>query len=242
MWSICTKEIAQFFGNLSGYIAVCLFFLVTGLFLFFLSDSNILDGGYANLDSFFTLAPWIFMFMIPAVCMRVFSDEYRSGTFELLKTKPLTAGNISVGKYLAVLIIILIILLPTTIYIFTINHLSANAGIDAGGIAGSYVGLFFLAACFAAVSLCCGSFTGNAIVAFLLSSFVCLVLYFGFNAISRMPFLQGNADYYTEMLGIDFHYQSLSRGVIDSRDIIYFLSVIALALGITIHNIERRTV
>lgn len=240
MWSICKKELAQFFSNLTGYIAIVLFLLVNGVFLFILPDSSIFEYGYASLDKFFELAPWVLLFLVPAITMRSFSDEFRSGTFEILKTKPLTGAQITVGKYAAVLIVLVFVIIPTFIYIITISALSSSGGIDKGGIIGSYIGLFLLAAVFAAISLCCSSFTSNAVVAFLVSAFVCLLLYFGFNALSNLPVFQGNADYYIEMLGIDFHYRSISRAVLDSRDVVYFFSIIFLSLLITVKNLQKR--
>ncbi len=240
MWSICKKEVNQFFSNLTGYIAIILFLLINGIFLFMLQESSIFEYGYASLDKFFELAPWVLLFLVPAIAMRSLSDEFKAGTFEILKTKPLTPWAIVWGKYLAVLLVLLFVIMPTFVYIVTIKSLSASGGIDAGGIAGSYLGLFLLAAVFAAISLCCSSFTTNAVVAFLISSFTCLILYFGFNAVSRLPMLQGSADYYVEMLGIDFHYRSISRGVLDSRDLVYFLSVILLALLITVKNLNKK--
>lgn len=240
MLSICKKELHQFFSNLTGYIAIILFLLVNGLFLFVLKDSNIFDFGYASLDKFFELAPWILIFLIPAITMRSIAEEIRSGTFEILQTKPLTTWQIVMGKYLSILFVLIFIITPTFIYIFTIKNLSASGSIDSGGITGSYIGLYLLAAVFAAISLCCSSFTGNAVVAFLLSAFACLILYFGFNAISKLPVFQGQSDYYIEMLGIDFHYRSMSRGLVDSRDIIYFVSLIFLFLLITVRNLQKR--
>jgi len=240
MWSICKKELAQFFSNLTGYIAIVLFLLVNGVFLFILPDSSIFEYGYASLDKFFELAPWVLLFLVPAITMRSFSDEFRSGTFEILKTKPLTGAQITVGKYAAVLIVLVFVIIPTFIYIITISALSSSGGLDKGGIIGSYIGLFLLAAVFAAISLCCSSFTSNAVVAFLISAFVCLLLYFGFNALSNLPIFQGNADYYIEMLGIDFHYRSISRAVLDSRDVVYFFSIIFLSLLITVKNLQKR--
>ena len=240
MWSICKKEFNQFFSNLTGYIAIVLFLLINGIFLFVLQDSSIFEYGYASLEKFFDLAPWVLLFLIPAITMRSLSDEYRAGTFEILQTKPLSSWQIVWGKYLSVLIIILFVLIPTFVYVLTIKLLSATGSIDGGGIAGSYLGLFLLSAVFAAISLCCSGLTSNAVVAFLISVTACLVLYFGFSAISRLPVLQGNADYYIEMLGIDFHYRSISRGVVNSRDIIYFFSIIFLALLITVRNLHKR--
>jgi ABC-2 type transport system permease protein len=240
MWSICKKELNQFFSNLTGYIAIILFLLINGIFLFILPASSIFDYGYATLDKFFELAPWVLLFLVPAITMRSLSDEFKAGTFEILKTKPLTSVQIVLGKYWAILLVLLFVVVPTFIYIITIKTLSASGNIDSGGITGSYIGLFLLAATFAAISLCCSSFTSNAVIAFLISAFVCLILYFGFNAISHLPVFQGNADYYIEMLGIDFHYQSISRGVLDSRDVIYFASIIFLSLLITVKNLHKK--
>ena len=240
MYSICIKELNRFFSNLTGYIAIVLFLLVCGIYLFLLPDSSILNNNYATLNSFFEIAPWVLMVLIPAVTMHTLSDEFKTGTFELLKTKPITSWQIILGKYVAILLVMLIVLLPTLLYVFTIKALATQVGIDAGGLAGSYVGLFLLAAVFAAVSLCCSGFTANAVVAFLISSFVCLLLYYGFNAISKLPFFTGGSDYYIEMLGIDFHYKSISRGVIDTRDVIYFLSVIFFSLLVTVKKISRQ--
>lgn len=240
MLSICKKELHQFFSSLTGYIAIILFLLVNGFFLFVLKDSNIFDFGYASLDKFFELAPWIFIFLVPALAMRSLAEEFKTGTFEILQTKPLSKWQIVTGKYFSILIVLLFVIVPTFIYIFTIKKLSATGNIDSGGITGSYIGLFLLAAVFAAISLCCSSFTNNAVVAFLVSAFVCLILYFGFNAISKLPVFLGKADYYIEMIGIDFHYRSISRGLLDSRDLLYFVSIIFLFLLITVQNLHKR--
>ena len=240
MISIARKELHQFFSSLTGYITIILFLIVNALYLFVLKDSNIFDFGYATLLSFFELAPWIFIFLIPALAMRSFADEYRSGTFETLQTRPLTSWQIVWGKYLAVIIVIIISLIPTFLYVITIHSLSASGGIDGGAITGSYMGLFLLASVFAAISIWCSSLTSNAVVAFLLSVFACLILYFGFSAISKLPVFTGNADYYIEMIGIDFHYQSISRGVVDTRDVIYFLSIIFFFLFSTQKNLRKK--
>ncbi len=240
MWSICKKELKQFFSNLTGYIAIILFLLVNGLFLFVLKDSNIFDFGYASLDKFFELAPWILLFLVPAITMRTLSDEFKGGTFEILQTKPVSKWQIVLGKYISVLIVLLFVIVPTFIYVITIHSLSAQGGIDSGGIAGSYIGLFFLAAVFAAIGVCCSGFTSNAVVAFLISCFACLLIYFGFSAISKLPVFQGSADYYIEMAGIDFHYRSISRGVLDSRDVIYFVSIVFLFLLITVKSLHKK--
>lgn len=240
MWSICKKELNQFFSNLTGYIAIILFLLMNGIFLFMLPGSSIFDFGYASLDKFFDLSPWILMFLVPAISMRSLSDEFKAGTFETLKTRPLSSWQIVLGKYFSIVIVLLLAILPTIIYIITIKMLSAQGGIDSGGIAGSYIGLFLLAAAFAAISLCCSGLTSNAVVAFLVSASGCLILYFGFSALSKLPFFANGPDYYVEMLGIDFHYRSMSRGVLDSRDLIYFISVIFLFLLITVKNLYKK--
>ncbi|MGB8194713.1 MAG: gliding motility-associated ABC transporter permease subunit GldF [Chitinophagaceae bacterium] len=240
MWAICKKELRQFFSSLTGYIAIIVFLLLNGLFLFVFPDSNIFDYGYATLEQFFEQAPWILLLLIPAITMRSFADEFRGGTFEILRTRPLTGLQIVNGKYAGSLTVVLISLLPTLIYVYTIQALSMQGGIDVGMTMGSYIGLFFLAAVFTAIGICCSSFTNNAVVAFLVAAFVCFIMYSGFNAISRIPALSAGADYYIEMLGIDFHYRSVSRGVLDTRDVIYFLSLIILFLVITIRNLAKR--
>ncbi|MFC0774186.1 gliding motility-associated ABC transporter permease subunit GldF [Terrimonas alba] len=239
MWSICKKELRQFFSSLTGYIAIIVFLLVNGLTLFVFED-NILEFGYATLDRFFQLAPWILLLLIPAITMRSFADEFKGGTFEILQTRPLTRWQIVVGKYLGSLVVVLIALLPTIVYIVSIQSLSSNDGIDMGATIGSYIGLFFLAAVFTAIGICVSSFTNNAVVAFIISLIACALLYYGFSAISRLAALEGGADYYIEMLGIDFHYRSISRGVIDTRDLVYFLSMIFLFLTITDRNLLKR--
>ena len=240
MWSICKKEFSQFFSSLTGYITIILFLLVNGLFLFVLKDSNIFDFGYATLDRFFELSPWILIFLVPAITMRSLADEFKSGTFEILQTLPVSRWQIVWGKYVSILMVLAFVIVPTCVYIITIKSLSSGGGIDSGGIAGSYIGLFLLAAVFAAIGLCSSSFTSNAVVAFLISGFICLILYFGFNAISKLPAFQGKADYYIEMLGIDFHYRSISRGVMDSRDMIYFFTIIFLFLLITVKSLQKK--
>jgi ABC-2 type transport system permease protein len=240
MWSICKKECNQFFSSLTGYIAIVLFLLINGLFLFVLQDSSIFEYGYATLEKYFELAPWVLLFLVPAITMRSISEEYKSGTFETLQTRPLTPLQIVAGKYIAVLLILILAIAPSILYVFTIQSLSAGGDIDFGGLIGSYLGLFLLSACFAAIALCCSGHTSNAVVAFLLSGFVCVIVYFGFGAISKLAFLKGKADYYIEMLGIDFHYRSISRGVLDTRDLVYFFSIIFISLFITQKKISTK--
>jgi ABC-2 type transport system permease protein len=240
MWAVCKKELRQFFSSLTGYIAIAVFLLMNGLLLFVFPATNVFDYGYATLSSFFELAPWILLLLIPAITMRIFSDEFRTGTFELLQTKPLSKWQVVAGKYLASLIVVVVALLPTIVYYYSIQQLSAQNGIDTGATIGSYIGLLFLAAVFVAIGICCSSLTSNAVVAFIAAAFLCFIIYSGFSAISSIPSLSAGADYYIEMLGIDFHYRSISRGVIDLRDVVYFLSVIFLFLTFTNRNLAKR--
>jgi ABC-2 type transport system permease protein len=240
MWSICKKDFRQFFSSLTGLIAIVVFLLLSGLLLFVFPDSNIFDFGYATLEQFFDLAPWILLLLIPAITMRSFSDEFKAGTYEILQTKPLSRWQIITGKYTGCLLVVIIALIPTLIYVFSVQALAETGGLDGGATAGAYLGLFFLSAVFVAIGMCCSSFTGNAVVAFIISAFACFLLYNGFNAISRIPAFASGADYYIEMAGIDFHYRNISRGVIDSRDVIYFGSIILFFLSITHRNLNRQ--
>ena len=239
MWSVCKKELRQFFSSLTGFIAIIAFLLVNGLVLF-VFENNIFDFGYATLEKFFQLAPWIFLLLIPAITMRSFSEEFRTGTFEILQTRPLRSWQIVWGKYSGSLLVAAIALVPTIIYIFSIQSLSSGEGLDIGATVGSYAGLFFLSAIFTAIGVCTSSFTGNAVIAFITGLFGCVLLYYGFDAVSRLPVFGNGADYYIQMLGIDFHYRSISRGVVDTRDIVYFLTVIILLMAITNRNLVKR--
>jgi ABC-2 type transport system permease protein len=240
MWMICKKEWQQFFSSLTGYIALVVFLLLNGLFLFVFPDTSILDFGYASLSSFFNLAPWILLFLVPTITMRSLADEYKTGTFELLKTLPLTPSQIVWGKFFGSLIIVVTALVPTLIYAVSVQQLSVTGGIDIGATAGSYIGLVLLGAVFTAIGICASSFTNNTVVAFIAAAFTCFALYNGFDAISKLPVFNAGLDYYIEMLGINFHYRSISRGVIDSRDLIYFIGIIVLFLFITQRNLIKR--
>lgn len=240
MWAVCKKELRQSFSNLTGYIAIIVFLLLNGLLLFVFPDTDILAGGYATLDKFFELAPWILLLLIPAITMRSLSEEFRTGTFEILQTIPLSRTQLVVGKYLAALLVVVIALVPTLLYFLTIQRLSGQGGIDAGATMGSYIGLIFLCAVFTSIGMLCSSWTSNAVVAFIAAAFACFILYSGFGAVSQLPVFAAGADFYIEMLGIDFHYRSISRGVVDTRDLIYFLSIIILFLRLTNRNLARK--
>lgn len=244
MRSIFTKEINSFFSSIVGYVAIMVFLIACGLFIWIMPDSSILsdDYGYASLERYFEMAPWFLMLLIPAVTMRSFADEFRGGTIEWLSTKPLSEMDIIAGKYLASVALIIFAIIPTLVYIYTVSNLSAIPNsLDTGGIAGSYIGLLFLAASFAAIGVFCSSLTNNQVVSFLISLFACYLLYSGFESLSKLSSFVGGIDYYLSMIGMSFHYNSISRGVVDTRDVLYFLSVIALFLSLTRLSLNRRT-
>jgi ABC-2 type transport system permease protein len=242
MRSIFIKEINSFFSSVVGYVAIIIFLLFCGFVLWAVPQTSILEYGYATLDRYFELAPWLLLFLIPAVTMRAFPDEFKSGTIEWLSTKPLTTLELILGKYFAVVVLVIFALLPTLIYVLTISSLSVIPdNLDAGGIIGSYIGLLFLASAFAAIGLFCSSLTSNQIVGFLASLLGCYLLYTGFDAISSLPIFYAKYDYWISMIGMSSHYNSISRGVIDSRDVIYFSSVIILFIALTKYSINKRT-
>ncbi len=238
MLSIYKKEINQFFSSLTGYIAIIVFLAVCGLFLW-IFDENILDFGYATLDKFFLFAPWVMLFLLPALTMRSFSDEFKSGTIEVLYTLPLREQDIILGKYAAALTFVLFALLPTGLYVFTIFRLSGG-NVDSGGLIGSYIGLLFLSAAFTAVGVFCSSLSNNQVAAFLIGVFVNFMLYSGFESISRLGLLGDGVDYIISQFGMQFHYNSISRGVLDTRDLIYFISVLILFLAATRLSLLKR--
>jgi ABC-2 type transport system permease protein len=228
MKAIFLKELKQFFSSLIGYIAIIVFLLVLGLFMWIFPDTSILDFGYATLDSFFSIAPYIFIFLIPAITMRSFAEEINTGTIELLSTRPITELQIILGKYFAALVLVFISIVPTFIYFFTVYTLSSPVGnVDVGGIMGSYFGLFFLGAVFVAIGIFCSSITSNQIVAFILGVFLCFFLYLAFSYLSQFGIFIGKNDYLVESFGLSDHYDAMGKGVLDSRDVVYFLSIIS---------------
>ncbi len=229
MFAIYKKEIAGFFSSLTAYIVMISFLLILGLFLWVFPDTNILDFGFANLDSLFFYAPWVFIFLIPAVTMRMFSEELRTGTIELLLTRPIREMHLVLGKYFAAVSLVLFTLIPTVIYYITIYDLGAPKGnIDSGATLGSFIGLFFLGAAFCSVGVFASSLTTNQIAAFILALFLCFITYNGFDSLSRLPLIEGRFDLFIQNIGINQHYQNISKGVIDLRDILYFISFSAL--------------
>jgi ABC-2 type transport system permease protein len=234
MYALFKKEISNFLSSLIGIMVIVVFLLITGLFLWvFQSDFNVLNYGYASLDSLFILAPWVFLFLVPAVTMRSFAEENRTGTIELLATKPLSDWQIIWAKFLASVALVVLALLPTLIYYISVYRLGLPVGnLDSGGIWGSYIGLFLLSASFVSIGIFCSSLTNNQILAFILSVFLCGFLLIGFEFIYSLS-LFGKVDLFIQQLGMSAHYSSLSRGVIDTRDVLYFLSVIVLFLSAT---------
>ncbi len=233
MWMICKKEWQQFFASLTGYLVLGVFLGLTGLLFFVFPDTSLLNFGYASLSPFFQLMPWLLLFLIPAITMRSISEEIRTGTYEILQTLPLSLRQIIIGKYLGVLFIVLIALVPTIVYAFSMQALSITGGIDIGATVGSYISLFLLAGVFAAIGIYASSVTNNTIAAFGLGGLLSFALFAGFTAIAKLSLFSGGADYYIELMGIQLHAANISRGVLAASDIIYFTAVIGFFLYIT---------
>lgn len=234
MFSIYKKELSTFFSNATGYIVVGIFLLLTGFFLWVIPGSyNILDSGYANAEGLFVLAPWLFLFLCPAVCMRLFAEEKQTGTWELLITKPLSALQIVLGKYFAALTLVIIAVLPTALYYFSVAWLAEPFwNVDAGAFWGSFIGLLFLAADYVAIGIFTSSLTRNQIIAFIMAVVICFFMFYGFALIASFA-SYAQAIQHIENAGINAHYQSISRGVVDSRDIAYFILIAMLFLLFT---------
>lgn len=241
MLALLRKEIANFFSSIIGYIVIIIFLLITGLFLWvFPTDFNILDYGYAQMDGLFLIAPYVFLFLIPAISMRSFADENKSGTIELLLTKPITDTKIILAKFGATFLLLLIALTPTLSYYLSVYTLGFPVGnIDSGGVFGSYLGLLFLGGAFVAIGLFASSITSNQVVAFILAVFISGFSYIGFELIYNLSWL-GNAGLIIKSLGIYEHYISISKGVIDTRDLLYFISLISLFLFLTKFSLQSR--
>jgi ABC-2 type transport system permease protein len=231
--TIFNKEIGSFFSSLAAYITIGVFLLATGLFLWVFPESSILDYGYSTLESLFNICPYIFMFLIPAITMRSLAEERKEGTFELLATRPLTDWQIILGKYFASLAIVVVALIPTLIYYLTVYQLGVEKGnVDTGAVIGSYIGLILLAGSFTSVGIFASSVSKNQIIAFMIAVFLCFIAFSGFDSISQLISLHGISGYVTA-IGINEHYQAISRGVLDTRDLIYFISFAAIFLAIT---------
>ena len=237
MKSIVLREIKSFFGSPIGYLVIAIFLLLNGLFLWvFQGEYNILNSGFADMTPFFTIAPWILIFLIPAVTMRSFSDEKKQGTIELLLTKPLSIWQIVNGKFLGAFLLIVIAIIPTLVYVYILYGLGLPEGnIDLGSTLGSYFGLLFLIAAYSAIGIFTSTISENQIVAFIIAVFLCFFFYFGFDGISTL--IVGFEDLIAS-LGMKNHFQSMGRGVIDTRDVIYFVSITALFLSFTVFKLK----
>jgi ABC-2 type transport system permease protein len=237
MKAILLREIKSFFGSTIGYLVIALFLILNGLFLWvFEGEYNILKSGFADMTPFFSLSPWILIFLIPAVTMRSFSDEKKQGTLELLLTKPLSIWQIVNGKFLGALLLIVMAIIPTFIYVVAIYKLGMPEGnIDMGSTIGSYFGLVFLIAAYSAIGIFTSALSDNQIVAFIISVFLCFFFYFGFDGMASI------APAYSSMitsLGMQDHFKSMGRGVIDTRDILYFVSLTVLFLSLSVYKLK----
>ncbi len=241
MFTLLKKEVRGFLSSLIGYIVITVFLLINGLFLWvFASDFNILDFGFAGLEGLFMIAPFVFLFLIPAITMRSFADERRSGTIEFLLTKPLTDMQIILAKYFAGVVLVVFSVLPTLIYFYSVYQLGLPKGnIDTGGMWGSYIGLLFLGAAFISIGVFASSLSNNVIISFIVAVFMCLFFYVGFDFIHSLEMF-GPVDLFIKSLGINTHYTSMSRGVIDTRDVVYFISLIAFFIFLTRLSVESR--
>ncbi len=241
MIAIYLKELNSFFSSLTGYLALGIFLLVMSLFVWIFPDTSVLSYGFATLDGLFTTAPWIFMFLAPAVTMRMFSEEWSAGTYELLSTRPLSEATIISGKYFAALTLIVFSLLPTGIYYYTVYQLGSPTGnLDSGAVLGSYIGLFLLGSAFVSIGIFSSSVTNSQIVAFLLALFLCFFFFMAFEFLSRLNIFYAKADELIELLGINAHYRSISRGVLDTRDLLYFVSFNLVFLMLTRVALQSR--
>ncbi len=238
MLAILKREINSFFATSVGYLVIAIFLVINGVFLWvFKGDYNILDTGFADLNSFFELAPWVFLFLIPAVTMRAFSDEKKMGTFELLITKPISLKSIVLGKYFGAVILILLALLPTLLYVFTISKLGNPVGNwDLGSTLGSYIGLLFLVLAYTSIGVFASTLSKNQLVAFIIAVFLCFFMYYGFEGIASV---MNTSNIAIASLGMKAHFNSVARGVLDTRDIIYFVSVSVLFLTFTIFKLGK---
>ncbi len=241
MLAIYFKEINSFFASLIGYIVIGIFLVLMGLVMWVFPDYSVLNSNYASLSTLFDMAPLIYLFLIPAVTMRTFAEETQSGTIELLVTRPISDWQIVGGKFLACLTLVVFALLPTILYYFTVYNLGAPEGnLDSGGIMGSYLGLLFLASAFVAIGIFASSLTNNQIIAFLLAAFLCFFVFMAFDFLSRLPVFFGKTDDLVQAFGIQYHYNSISRGVVDTRDVVYFISLTAVFLAATVLSLGRR--
>lgn len=241
MWALLSKEIRSFLSSVIGYVVIAVFLLLTGLFMWgFPGNMQVLDGGYATMNTLFYVAPWVFMFLVPAITMRSFSEEKRTGTIELLFTRPLTDLHIILSKYFAGVLLVLLALIPTLVYYYSVYQLGNPVGnLDQGGMWGSYIGLLFLGAGFTSIGIFASAISDNQVVAFIVALFLCFVCYSGLEQIASFD-LFGSLDLFVQELGIAEHYDSMSRGVIDTRDVAYFIALSGIFIVLTKAVLQSR--
>ncbi|MBX2916108.1 MAG: gliding motility-associated ABC transporter permease subunit GldF [Cyclobacteriaceae bacterium] len=230
MIQVFAKEFNSFLNSLIAYMVIGVFLTAIGLLMWVFPDTSVLEYGFADMDTLFSMGPYVFIFLVPAITMKSFAEEKKLGTLELLLTKPLSDWDVVLGKFLAAFALVLLALAPTVIYYISIYKLGNPVGnIDSAGVWGSYIGLALLAMIFCAIGLLASSLTTNQIVSFILAAFLCFLIYTGFDSLATF----GNNALLIKQLGILYHYESLSKGLIDSRDVIYFISVTAFVLVTT---------
>lgn len=230
MIHIFLKEFNGFLNSLIAYIVMGVFLTSMGLLMWVFPDTSVLDFGFADMDTLFSMGPYVFIFLVPAITMRSFAEEKKMGTMELLLTKPISDWHIVVGKFAAAFALVFCSLVPTCIYYISIYKLGNPVGnIDTAGVMGSYIGLLLLAGVFCSIGVLASSLTSNQIVSFIGAAFFCFLFYTGFDSISALPFWNSSA-LFIKQLGILYHYDSLSKGLIDSRDVVYFASVASLMI------------
>ena len=241
MIAIFKKEISVFFSTLIGRLIIGGFLLVNGILLWSdFSKLNILDYGYADMDVFFEISPLLFLLLIPAVSMRVFTEEYANGTMEILVTKPITSFQIVLGKFLSVFSLALCAIIPTLIYVISIYYLGETIGnLDLAGIIGSYLALILLSSVFSSISVFSSALSSNQIISFIISIVLCGLFYFGFDLLSELSFFN-SFDLLIQKIGISYHYQNLSKGLLRLTDFVYFLSVSFFFLKLTENIIINR--
>ena len=233
MFQVLKKEVNSFLNSLVAYVVISIFLTGIGLLMWVFPETSVLEYGYADMETLFSLGPYVFMFLIPAITMRMFAEEKKTGTLELLLTQPLTDIQIISGKYLSGFLLVLFALIPTLIYYFSIYQLGAPVGnLDAAGITGSYVGLILLGGVFTSIGIFASAISENQIVAFIIAVFLSFLLFVGFNSLAAID-VWGRFSLTLEQFGILYHYNSMSKGLLDSRNIIYFLSVITIMLLLT---------
>jgi len=230
MIQILIKEVQGFLNSLIAYIVISVFLISVGLLMWVFPDTNVLDYGYADMETLFSLGPYILMFLVPAITMRMFAEEKKSGTIEILLTRPVSDWQIIFGKYLAGFALVVFAVLPTVVYYFSLSQLSSPVGnIDTAGIIGSYIGLVLLGSVFTSVGIVSSSITENQIIAFILGVFLCFFLYSGFASVAAIDVWASNSNFINQ-LGIVYHYDALSKGLIDTRNLVYFFSVVGFML------------